>query len=79
MAKYSRVQLIFTCFTCQKVIRFSLSYGQKRIWNNDHADKLASWLQHHGHHTKLEYEFFIGDTDTRPNPKIIDMPRQSDK
>lgn len=79
MGKYSRVQFIFTCHTCDKVIRFSIYYGQNSIWNNKDADKLASWIEHEGHDTNLTYEFHIGDKETRSSPQIVDMPRAKPK
>jgi len=65
MAKYSRVQFVFICRTCDKKITLSIYYGQKNIWNNKDAEKLAAWHDHEGHDTELAYEFFVGDKDLR--------------
>jgi hypothetical protein len=65
MAKYSRVQFVFTCLTCNETITFSIYYGESNIWNNRDAEKLAAWHRHEGHDTELTYQFFIGDKDQR--------------
>ena len=65
MAKYSRVQFVFVCKTCDKKITFSIYYGRNKIWNNKDADKFAAWHNHEGHDTELAYRFFIGDEDER--------------
>lgn len=65
MAKYSRVQFVFTCRTCDEKITLSIYYGENNIWNNRDAEKLAAWHDHAGHDTTLTYEFFIGNQDQR--------------
>ncbi len=55
MAKYSRVQFVFTCKTCDEKITFSIYYDQTQIWNNKDADKFAAWDNHEGHDTELTY------------------------
>ena len=65
MAKYSRVQFVFTCKTCDEKITFSIYYGLNQIWNNKDAGKFAEWHNHEDHDTELTYQFFIGDEDER--------------
>jgi hypothetical protein len=65
MAKYSRVQFIFTCHTCDERITLSIYFGESNIWNEKDASKLAAWHNHEGHDTTLTHEFFIGDRDMR--------------
>jgi hypothetical protein len=65
VSKYSRVQFVFICHTCDEQITLSIYYGENNIWNNRDAEKLASWHRHEGHDTDLTYRFFIGNRDAR--------------
>jgi hypothetical protein len=60
MSKYSRVQLIITCRTCEETITFSIYYGENNIWNNRDAAKMMRWREHvvSGHEVSVEYKFF---------------------
>ncbi len=58
--KWPRVQFVFKCKTCNETIKLSIYYGENAIWNNKDAAKLAKWVEHEGHDTELQYEFYDG-------------------
>ncbi len=59
MAKYPRIQFVFICRTCDEKITMSIYFGEKAIWNNKDAQKLAAWYKHEGHDTELKHQFFM--------------------
>lgn len=61
MARYPRIQFVFTCKTCDKKITLSIYFGENAIWNNKDGRKLAAWHQHEGHDIELKYQFFMAD------------------
>jgi len=59
-SKWPRVQFVFICRSCDVKITLSIYYGGTQIWNNRDAAKLAQWVEHEGHDTELQYEFYAG-------------------
>lgn len=60
MGKWSRVQFVFYCKTCDEKITLSIYYGEHEIWNHKDGGKLDAWQKHEGHESELKYEFFPG-------------------